>query len=274
MNTLASENSDTATRVLDMERATVSWYPYTSEQSNVATTPTHQHLGFAALSYVYAIHRLLEHQPSGSFVPASSVTNANVLRAIFPPPALGQHRRTDYPTEVLEASGGTALDARNVVHIYEAGWQQRLRSVHGGRPGLAIATDVVTIMPLYDTKMLGQLRVLETLRTLRSGWDSYDAEPISGVAIRAAKNLLVLLPGFMSAQAPEHSRPWAIAPMVDGGVQLEWRQAGKALEVEVGPHGEYAYLYIESEGDTRTFEEDNNVPFGKILTLIERTTAK
>jgi hypothetical protein len=67
---------------------------------------------------------------------------------------------------------------------------------------------------------------LVELSRLQRGWDSYNAEPISTVASKAAMGLLRQLSG------PDTPRP-DLVPTVDGSVQIEWHTHGIDLEVQI-----------------------------------------
>jgi hypothetical protein len=62
--------------------------------------------------------------------------------------------------------------------------------------------------------------------------------------------------------------PYAVAPVSDGGVQLEWRSSPLEIEVEVGPLGELGYLLIDGRVAERRFEEQGNVPTQPVLDLV------
>lgn len=68
---------------------------------------------------------------------------------------------------------------------------------------------------------------VETLTTLRAGWDSYDGLPVSAEAAIQAVSFLV------SNAHAELARP-AIVPQADGGVQIEWHRGGLDLEISFG----------------------------------------
>jgi len=53
--------------------------------------------------------------------------------------------------------------------------------------------------------------------------------------------------------------PYFVAPLPYGGVQLEWREPGREIEIEIAPDGTLAYLLIEREGVARRFTEQEDV---------------
>lgn len=111
---------------------------------------------------------------------------------------------------------------------------------------------------------------LTELSQLEANWDSYGAEPLSSNAVARADELLQSLKEPLADLLGELLRPYALAPLANGGVQLEWRGSGGALEVEVSPEGDLGYLLIEGEGSERTFKEADDVASSDILHLVAR----
>lgn len=75
---------------------------------------------------------------------------------------------------------------------------------------------------------------LESLRTLKAGWDGYDADPISEPAINRAKQIVQAVPGG-----------WFAAPLSDGGVQVEVDN----FEIEVTPEGHIFVACLDLNGE-------------------------
>lgn len=96
-------------------------------------------------------------------------------------------------------------------------------------------------------------RVIEKLNELGQlapGWDSYGASAISELAINNARALLLWIPCFTEANETSKLLPYSIAPLANGGIQIEWRDGATDLEVEVEPEtGEYSLL-LEQAGMT------------------------
>ena len=109
---------------------------------------------------------------------------------------------------------------------------------------------------------------LAEFAALSSNWDSYGGLPASPRAVSAATELLVLLADYLPDLDPERLVPFAVAPIADGGVQLEWRRQRHDLEVEIAPGGELGYLLIERLGDRREFREESNVLAREVLRLL------
>jgi hypothetical protein len=86
---------------------------------------------------------------------------------------------------------------------------------------------------------------LDELARLEPDWDSYGARPVSAIAINQANRLLLdVARRYLELGYPEVSRvkPWFIAPLADGGIQIEWRSDAGAMEVEIGGDGRFEYL--------------------------------
>ncbi len=83
-------------------------------------------------------------------------------------------------------------------------------------------------MPSITWLHPGDPNRLDEFKSLEEDWDSYGADPISPKAIVTAKNLLRTC-----------SRPDFIAPLADGGVQLEWEcpDINRGAEVEISAEG-------------------------------------
>ena len=122
-----------------------------------------------------------------------------------------------------------------------------------------------------DVALARATRQLMQLSLLEQNWDSYGAEPVSSVAIDKAYALLQLLQESRVDLLQERIAPYAIAPLANGGVQLEWRGGDRALEVEVGPDGDFGYLSIVEDGDARSFQEEDHVSTSQIVELIAKT---
>jgi len=107
-------------------------------------------------------------------------------------------------------------------------------------------------------------RVAE-LQTLEANWDSYGAQPISALATSAARSLLFWI-AASDQQELSNKVPFFIAPLANGGVQLEWREDGLQLEVEVEPNsGAYSYLLTDDKGFAQSKQQ---VKRGDIVSLL------
>ena len=84
----------------------------------------------------------------------------------------------------------------------------------------------------------------------------------------AARRLITTVAEQFGATAAEGVAPFTVAPLVDGGVQIEWRGPRREIEVEIGPAEDLGYLLIRKEAAKREFQEDDNVAWSEILGLI------
>lgn len=78
------------------------------------------------------------------------------------------------------------------------------------------------------------------LLALPEGWDSYNSESVSSNAVARGLNLLV---SIMSAEA----RSPDVVPTSNGGVQLEWHDGERELEIEIPHEGKGWISWQESE---------------------------
>lgn len=106
---------------------------------------------------------------------------------------------------------------------------------------------------------------LDALAKLVPGWDTYGAQPIAPCAISVARELLRAVAAHPRTA---HAEPYFVAPLPYGGVQLEWRKGGHAIEVEVAPDGSFAYLLMDGAGCCRTFTDAEAVTTRDLLDAI------
>jgi hypothetical protein len=111
---------------------------------------------------------------------------------------------------------------------------------------------------------------IEEIEGLGADWDSYGAVPPTPEAISAARRLLHLVAAELGDRVGDRIAPYAVAPLANGGQQLEWRGAAGALEVEIGPHGTSGYLLVEGRGGKRAFQEADEVAWPVLHDLLAR----
>jgi len=92
------------------------------------------------------------------------------------------------------------------------------------------------------------LKGIFRLKRLCDNWDGEDSPRPSTIALDSASDLLVSLP-FEDLPTP------FVSPSSIGGVQLEWTQNGRELEIEVLPDGSMEFLTVvngnpQNEGST------------------------
>lgn len=109
---------------------------------------------------------------------------------------------------------------------------------------------------------------LSALQRLPRNWDSYEAEPPAERAVATARNLLIAVYTLFSV-FPRHSvRPEHVAPLADGGIQIEWYTPKKEIAVQVGPLGALGYLYVDRERDEEVVREEDDASQGVVLGAI------
>lgn len=97
------------------------------------------------------------------------------------------------------------------------------------------------------------MQAVLALKDLPEGWDRSRSKKPTILTINAALEYIghVARLGFYDVRAP------FVAPMFDGGVQLEWDHGGRHLEIELLPDGTARYLTTDAseihEGELGTF---------------------
>ncbi|MDQ6601635.1 MAG: hypothetical protein M3176_14435 [Chloroflexota bacterium] len=125
-----------------------------------------------------------------------------------------------------------------------------------------------------DTDPLARAdRRLADLARLEDDWDSYGAAPIAPEAIKIAAHLMrrVLMhrpypPGFAG--------PYFVGPIPYGGIEIEWRNCDKRVEIDVRPDGSLDVLIVTGTGASTKREARQDVPVMDALRLIEDTLEK
>jgi len=102
--------------------------------------------------------------------------------------------------------------------------------------------------PLAPAEWLGsRLDRLNDLAELEPDWDSYGAAEVSEVAYKTTKKILHLL-AYCNAEPPH------LYPIVEGGIQLEWTDTKKSVEVDVASDGEIkGWIYSPITHEEREF---------------------
>jgi hypothetical protein len=80
------------------------------------------------------------------------------------------------------------------------------------------------------------------LRQLRHGWDGYRAKPVTEKALYSLGRVL-------AAVLKSDSAPPQLAPLTDGGIQIEWL-ADDDIELEIRGTGEVNVLASAASGET------------------------
>lgn len=128
---------------------------------------------------------------------------------------------------------------------------------------MSISAAVATLRPTIER--------LAEFAALGPDWDSYGGLPTSPRAVSAATELLILVADRLAHRDPPSILPYAVAPIADGGVQVEWRGPRHEIEVEIGSGGGVGYLLIEQQGQDRRFDERSDVSMQRLLDLVAMT---
>jgi hypothetical protein len=110
----------------------------------------------------------------------------------------------------------------------------------------------------------GTLSRLQQLSQLMENWDSYGGR-------RPHDDAMVTALGLLARLLRHDSAPPVIVPTSEGGVQLEWHQAGRELEVRVGPTAEIsAFRFDEAAGQGATLDHISLSDLAPLVTLAGR----
>lgn len=114
------------------------------------------------------------------------------------------------------------------------------------------------------------LKTLRRLGKLLPNWDSYGALPLTERALGTAGRLLGDIASEMAGVAARDGMPYHIAPLVYGGILLEWETHGNGdeLAVDIGADGEFGYLRITGTGGSRTFDEQDRVLPARVHAIV------
>lgn len=116
--------------------------------------------------------------------------------------------------------------------------------------------------------MLNSLAEIDEFRALENDWDSYGSGPPTSDAANMAASL-VLYAWMIDTNSP-NSEPLDIAPLADGGMQVEWKNGLNAIEVEIDRDGSLHFL-TETEGQTTYVTRSGSVAqWGEVIQAIAR----
>lgn len=112
---------------------------------------------------------------------------------------------------------------------------------------------------------------LAEIESLGPDWDPYGSEAPSAIAVNLARTLLqYAVAGELGKRLGEALLPLHIAPIADGGVQLEWSTSIADLEVYVSPAGTFSMLIINRQDQTRRSDERDNLTLIEVLAELDR----
>jgi hypothetical protein len=101
-------------------------------------------------------------------------------------------------------------------------------------------------------------------------WDSYGGDPPSPVARAEASRWVEIVADLFGARAGDRAVPYSVAPLADGGVQLEWRGRNGVVELEVGPDADLGYLFLLNAEDDAQTEEGDDASWSDVLRRLLR----
>jgi hypothetical protein len=109
------------------------------------------------------------------------------------------------------------------------------------------------------SRLQATLNRIAQFASLETDWDSYGGEPPSPVARAEAGRWVEIVADIFGGRAGDTSIPYSVAPLADGGVQLEWRGRNGVVELEVDPDGALGYLFLAGDqtedGDGATWSD-------------------
>ncbi|HLY22251.1 MAG TPA: hypothetical protein VKT83_07260 [bacterium] len=151
------------------------------------------------------------------------------------------------------------LGGLGVELAYQFGWAEVLASAEGMVRALAAQS-------ILDELLDQTYRRMDGFLDLRSDWYFHGAHEISPATVTTAKQLLGSLRD-LSYEMGKRVVPYGVAPLVTGGIQLEWRGDRGSLEVEIGAQGNPTYLLDTGQGHEN---EGDLTPADKLPDLLRR----
>jgi hypothetical protein len=112
---------------------------------------------------------------------------------------------------------------------------------------------------------LAQARArLDALAALGEDWDSYGAVPIAPLAIRTAFHLM--------DRVVQHGgrAPYFVGPIPYGGVEIEYRNGNRSIEIDIHPDKKLDILTVLGDGAVAIREARYDVPLSDVFRMIDR----
>jgi hypothetical protein len=137
--------------------------------------------------------------------------------------------------------------------------------------GQAIPASQISLPPYIrsDDSLRETIWSVQELRSLRANWDSYGAHAPTTAAINTATQLAVKLHYLALIWGPDSStQPEAVAPLADGGVQIEWAAQTRTAEIQIGPTGSLGYLFVDRSTPETKYVEADDVPEQSLISRI------
>jgi hypothetical protein len=114
-------------------------------------------------------------------------------------------------------------------------------------------------------QLLQVAREIDDIAMLKPCWDGNNAPVLSGLVASRAVLLLLTLEVESDGVTPP---PATIAPISDGGLQLEWDLDRLQIEVQVAPDGTYGYLMVHDPSGTERYEEADDLTLAQMTQVI------
>lgn len=127
----------------------------------------------------------------------------------------------------------------------------------------SVVGNVAALKPIWDR--------LDKIERLGHNWDSYGARPPAPAAVHSLRQLIEA--AYWQLEGAANAVPYTVAPLVDGGMQAEWRGPGGALEVEVSPARTLGYLLVTQRDGTEHTTEGDRVSWNDMLRIITAVIA-
>lgn len=125
------------------------------------------------------------------------------------------------------------------------------------------------IIPRSKISLTSIFERLKELAQLEADWDSYSAKAISSVALVRAFEVIESVKDRFKTKVKE-PLPQFIAPLADGGLQLEWNGQQGEIEIEIYPDRDLGYVFIEGQGTNRKFQEKHQVSLDEVMKLLSQ----
>ena len=114
---------------------------------------------------------------------------------------------------------------------------------------------------------------LAKIERLEPNWNSYGARPPHPAAVVAARELISAIYRTLAAVAGSRAVPYTVAPLVNGGMQVEWHGPGGEIEAEISPERALGYLLVRGSGEAEQTSEGDGVSWDDLLGLITSVVA-
>lgn len=111
-----------------------------------------------------------------------------------------------------------------------------------------------------NTQLLNLTQKILDFADLEPDWDSYGAKPIT---LKSCRNTFNFYKAVLE-KFPDKTIARDVAPLSDGGIQIEFMTSNLDLEVEIHDTNRFAYLLVE-KGEPDIYTEDGNVDISIIL---------